>query len=41
MKVDTHVHTVFSGRTTIGPLRRLLREPFNSPAAGRLPEVVR
>ncbi len=31
MKVDTHVHTVFSGNSSIHPLRRLLRESYNSP----------
>ncbi len=31
MKVDTHVHTVFSGASTIRGLGRLLRECYNSP----------
>lgn len=31
MKVDTHVHTVHSGPSTIRPLTRLLRECYNSP----------
>ena len=30
MKLDTHVHTVYSGFTTIKPLRRLMRESYNS-----------
>jgi predicted metal-dependent phosphoesterase TrpH len=31
VKVDTHVHTVFSGQSTIRPLKRFLRESYNSP----------
>lgn len=31
MKVDTHVHTIYSGNTTLFPLKRLLRESYNSP----------
>lgn len=31
MRVDTHVHTSFSGNTTIYPLKYLLRESYNSP----------
>jgi predicted metal-dependent phosphoesterase TrpH len=31
VKVDTHVHTSFSGRTTLYPLKHLLRESYNSP----------
>lgn len=31
MRVDTHVHTAFSGNTTIYPLKYLLRESYNSP----------
>lgn len=31
MKVDTHVHTVFSGPSTIRGFGRLLRECYNSP----------
>src|SRR5262245_50276381 len=29
MKLDTHVHTVYSGHSTIKPLRRLMRESYN------------
>lgn len=31
MKLDTHVHTVFSGHSTLWPLHRLLRESYNTP----------
>lgn len=31
MKVDTHVHTFYSGNTSLFPLKRLLRESYNSP----------
>ena len=31
MKVDPHVHTVFSGRTTIYPLSLIMKECYNSP----------
>ena len=31
MKLDTHVHTVHSGSSTIGPLRHVLRESYNTP----------
>ncbi len=31
MKLDTHVHTVYSGRSTIRPLDRVLRESYNTP----------
>jgi predicted metal-dependent phosphoesterase TrpH len=31
MKLDTHVHTVFSGPSTIWPLRRLMPESYNTP----------
>ena len=31
VRVDTHVHTSFSGNTTIYPLKYLLRESYNSP----------
>src|SRR5262245_29982605 len=31
MKLDTHVHSVYSGYSTIKPLDRLLRESYNSP----------
>ena len=30
MKLDTHVHTVFSGYSTIKPLARVMRESYNS-----------
>ena len=30
MKLDTHVHTVYSGNSTIAPLSRVLRESYNS-----------
>ena len=30
MKLDTHVHTVFSGRSTIKPLAHVVRESYNS-----------
>jgi predicted metal-dependent phosphoesterase TrpH len=30
VKLDTHVHTVYSGRSTIKPLDRLMRESYNS-----------
>lgn len=30
MKLDTHVHTVYSGHSTIKPLTRILRESYNS-----------
>jgi predicted metal-dependent phosphoesterase TrpH len=29
MRLDTHVHTVHSGHSTIGPLARVLRESYN------------
>jgi predicted metal-dependent phosphoesterase TrpH len=31
VKLDTHVQSVFSGRSSIGPLRRLMRESYNMP----------
>jgi predicted metal-dependent phosphoesterase TrpH len=31
VKVDTHVHTFYSGRSTIRPLGALLRESYNAP----------
>lgn len=31
MKLDTHVHTVFSGHSTLRPLHRLMRESYNTP----------
>ena len=31
MRVDTHVHTSFSGNTSIHPLKYLLRESYRSP----------
>jgi predicted metal-dependent phosphoesterase TrpH len=31
VKLDTHVHTVFSGRTTIYPLSLIMNESYNSP----------
>lgn len=31
MKLDTHVHTLHSGRSTIYPLHRVLRECYNTP----------
>lgn len=31
MKLDTHVHTRHSGNTTIRPLRRVMRESYNTP----------
>ncbi len=31
MKLDPHVHTVFSGRTTIYPLSLIMKESYNSP----------
>ena len=30
MRLDTHVHTVHSGYSTIAPLRRVMRESYNS-----------
>ena len=33
MKLDTHVHTTYSGRSTIRPLDRLMRESYNTPEA--------
>lgn len=30
MKLDTHVHTLYSGNSTLKPLTRLLRESYNS-----------
>jgi predicted metal-dependent phosphoesterase TrpH len=33
MRLDTHVHTVYSGASPIPPLRRFLRECYNSPEA--------
>src|SRR5262249_8775686 len=30
MKLDTHVHTVYSGHSTIRPLTRVMRESYNS-----------
>lgn len=30
MKLDTHVHTVYSGHSTIRPLARIMRESYNS-----------
>lgn len=32
MKLDPHVHTSFSGHTTIRPLSSILKESYNSPA---------
>ena len=31
MRLDPHVHTSFSGRTSLYPLKHLLRESYNSP----------
>lgn len=31
MKLDTHVHTHHSGNTSIRPLRRVMRESYNTP----------
>src|SRR5215470_1509408 len=31
MKLDSHVHTRYSGMTTIWPLHRVLRESYNTP----------
>lgn len=31
MKLDTHVHTSYSGYSSIAPLTRLMRESYNSP----------
>jgi predicted metal-dependent phosphoesterase TrpH len=31
MKLDTHVHTRHSGNTSIRPLRKVMRESYNSP----------
>ena len=31
MKLDAHVHTYYSGYSTIGPLRRIMRESYNTP----------
>jgi len=31
VRVDTHVHTSFSGNASIHPLKYLLRESYNSP----------
>jgi predicted metal-dependent phosphoesterase TrpH len=31
VKLDTHVHTVYSGRSTIRPLDRFLKESYNTP----------
>jgi len=31
MRLDAHVHTCFSGYSTIGPLRRIMRESYNTP----------
>jgi len=31
MKLDTHVHTLYSGPSTIAPLRRLMAESYNTP----------
>lgn len=31
MKLDTHVHSVFSGHSSIKPLDRLMRESYNTP----------
>jgi predicted metal-dependent phosphoesterase TrpH len=33
MKLDAHVHTHYSGRSTIGPLKALMRESYNTPEA--------
>lgn len=33
MKLDAHVHTHHSGYSTIGPLRRIMRESYNTPEA--------
>lgn len=33
MKLDAHVHTYYSGYSTIGPLRRIMRESYNTPEA--------
>lgn len=30
MKLDTHVHTVYSGKSTLTPLDRLLLESYNA-----------
>jgi predicted metal-dependent phosphoesterase TrpH len=31
MRLDTHVHTVYSGQTTIYPLSLIMKESYNSP----------
>ena len=31
MKLDTHVHTFYSGHSTIRPLDRIMRESYNTP----------
>ena len=31
MKLDAHVHTIFSGKTTIYPVSKILNESYNSP----------
>ncbi len=31
MKLDAHVHTRYSGYSTLGPLRRIMRESYNHP----------
>ncbi len=33
MKLDTHVHSLYSGYSTIQPLDRLMRESYNTPEA--------
>lgn len=32
VKIDTHVHTHYSGYTSLAPLSRLMRESYNTPA---------
>ena len=31
MKLDAHVHTYFSGNTTIYPVSKMLKESYNTP----------
>ena len=31
MKLDTHVHTLHSGNSTIYPLNKFMRECYNTP----------
>jgi predicted metal-dependent phosphoesterase TrpH len=32
VRLDPHVHTLYSGQTTIRPLHRIMRESYNTPA---------